>query len=138
MENKLVSYIKSKLGITQLEEKVKDLEIENKSLKSNNKDVLREVNKVRDVVGNVLEDNSLIKNHLRLINKDFMVYSDISPHVYDPNVVLVVKRGSQETMKSYRFDNDAIQEIYRMLEGFGEENNMIDKPRHMRGPKFRY
>jgi len=129
--NKIVSFIKDKLGISQLEKRVADLESENKS-------ILREFDNVRGVVGNVLEDNSLIKGHLRLINSEFSVSSDISSSEYEPSVVIIMKRGKQDIVKTYEFRDETVEEIYRMLEGFGRENNRIDKPRSIRGPRFRY
>jgi len=136
--SKIVSYIKGKLGINQLEEKILNLESENKSLKLINKTVLEKMEQVRSFNEMVSDDNSLIKSHLRLINSEFMVYSDINPSGYDPNVVLITKKGKQDIIKTYEFTNETVEEVYRILEGFGRENNRIDKPRSMRGPNFRY
>ena len=136
--NKIISFIKNALGISQLENKISQLENKISDLESKNKSISRELDNVRDVVENVLYDNSLIKGHLKFINKEFSVISDISPSGYDPSVVIIMKRGNQEIVKTYEFRDETMEGIYRMLEGFGEENNRIDRPMGTKGPNFRY
>jgi hypothetical protein len=125
------NYIKKALGITSLESKIAELNHTNEQIKER-------LFSVRRSNEEISEDNRVILRHVKLLNSQFSVVSDINPRGYEPSVVLIFHRGAQEIVKSYNFNNHTLEDIHRMLEGFGRENNRIDQPRGFPSPRYRY
>ncbi len=138
MINRILSYIKSKLGITDLEDSLLNQKLDNDKLQRENKEIKLKLEQVRDMNDKNFKDNELILRHIRFINSQFSVSSDISPSGYEPSVVIIMQKGKEEVVKTYRFNGGTMEELYSILEGFGRDNNRIDKPRHMPSPGFRY
>lgn len=110
-------------------------------LEKNNTALIERHRRLESIVDLVDKDNRIILNHVKLINKDFSVLADISPAGYDPSVVIVLKKyGTQkEVIKTYHFKQETVEQIFRFLEGFGEENVKIDfGPGKRPRPNFRY
>lgn len=87
------------------------------------------------------EDNRIIINHVKLINKDFSVVADINSQRFEPSVVIVIRnfKGQENFVKTYRFDNKVmLEDIYNFLEGFSRQSVRIDKSRGIPNPKFRF
>ena len=125
------NYIKKALGITSLENEITNLKRENEQIKD-------KLYTIRSRVEEVFNDNHVILRHIKFINSQFLVVSDIDFSNYNPSVVLIFNRGSEEIVKTYTFNNHTLEDIYRMLEGFGKEVNRIDKPRGYPSPRYRY
>lgn len=134
----MLSYIKSKLGITDLEKSLSEEKIESTRLRRENKEIKRKLEQVRDFNEKVRNENDVILKHVRFINSQFSVSSDISPTPYEPSVVIIMQKGNKEVVKTYHFNGGTLDEIYSILEGFGRDSNRIDKPRGLPGPRFRY
>lgn len=128
---KIKLFFKRILGITRLQNRINYLEREQNQ-------ILDKLRDLRNYTDHVNLDNGLILNHIRFLNENFFVGSDINPNKYGPSIVMVVKLGNQEIVKTYYFNDETTEGIYRMLEGFGKDRNKIDKPRHFRGPNYRY
>jgi hypothetical protein len=131
------NYFKKVLGISALENILEKLKNQNSLLQSDNNNLKNKLNFLMDSTGEIHQDNKLILHHIKFINSQFSVVSDINMK-YEPSVVLIMKRGFEDVVKTYQFNNQTLEEIYRMLEGFGRNNNRIDKPRGFPGPRFRY
>ena len=133
--NRIIRYFKRVFGIDLLENKTAEQERRIKKLEFQFKE---EYDQVSRILKGVMEDNRVILRHVNFLNSQFLVASDICNSKYDPSVVIIMHRGKQEIVKTYTFLNETVEEIYRILEGFGRENNSIDKPRSFPGPRFRY
>lgn len=127
----LKQYIKGVLGITRLENEIQQLKHKNNS-------ILNKLETHSRWLEGMNLDNQLILRHIKFINSSFLVVSDINNSKYDPSVVLILHRGSEEIVKTYTFNDRTVEEIHRMLEGFGKDNNRIDQPRGFRQPRWRY
>jgi hypothetical protein len=125
------NYIKKALGITSLENEIANIKRENKQIKDRLFSIQRRTEEV-------YEDNRVILRHIKFINSQFSVVSDIQHSKYEPSVVIIFHRGTSEIVKTYTFDNGTVEQIYSMLEGFGRDNNRIDKPRGFPNPRWRY
>ncbi|MWB92966.1 hypothetical protein GON26_01200 [Flavobacterium sp. GA093] len=128
---RITNYIKDILGITKLENKIFLLENKNKSICYKLESHSRWLNESNS-------DYKLILGHVRFLNDQFFVASDINHSKHAPSVVLIMHRGKKEIVKSYTFNNKTVEEIHRMLEGFGKHNNHIDQPIGFPNPRFRY
>lgn len=128
---KIKDYIKRILGI-------RELEIENSLLKNRLEKVIDKHEELFRMASEVTNDNRLILRHIKFLNSQFLVASDVNPAQYEPSVVLIFNRGAQEVVKSYTFNNHTVEEIHRFIEGFGKDNNYIDQPRGFPRPRFRY
>jgi len=131
MIKKLKQYIKDVLGITRLETEISMLRNKNQSICDKLETHSRWLNEMNS-------DNKLILRHIKFINSEFFVMSDINNPKHQPSVVLILHRGSQEVIKTYTFNNRTVEEIHNFLEGFGKDNNFIDQPLGFRGPRYRY
>lgn len=128
---KLIRKFKQYLGITKLQEEVSMLKKDSKAFNN-------EINRLRIELRSVREDNHLILGHINFLNSQFFVTADISPSKYDPSVILIIKRAGRQIIKSYVFNDRSMEEIHRILEGFGEINVKYDQPLGYNRPKFRY
>jgi len=131
------NYFKKILGISDLKDRIEKLESENSLLKSDNNAYKIELRRLMDFSILNAADNRLILHHIKFINSQFSVVSDINIK-YDPSIVLIMKRGFENVVKTHQFNDKTVEEIYRMLEGFGKDNNRIDKPRGFPSPRWRY
>lgn len=125
------NYIKKALGITSLENEITRVKRENEDIK----DKLFSVRRMNE---EVMQDNRVILRHVNFLNSQFSVASDLHPSKYEPSVVLIFHRGAQEIVKTYTFNNHTLEDIHRILEGFGKDNNRIDQPRGFPYPRYRY
>lgn len=134
---RIVDYFKKILGITELEEK-------NKFLLDNYEKMLQRFFAQERLLESIQEDNRIIINHVKLINKDFSVAADINlsrSQRSEPSVVIVIRnfKGQENFVKTYSFDNRVmLEDIYNFLEGFSRDSVKIDKPRGFPNPKFRW
>ncbi|PXY44503.1 hypothetical protein [Flavobacterium hydrophilum] len=124
-------YFKSVLGITKLENEISLLKRKNNSIVDKLETHSRWLNEMNS-------DNKLILSHIKFLNSQFSVISDINHPKYEPSVVIILRRGSEEIVKTYTFNNRTVEEIHRFLEGFGKENNRYDQPRGYPSPRWRY
>lgn len=125
------NYIKKAFGITSLESEISKLKRENEQIK----DRLFAIHRISEEIS---QDNRVVLRHVKLLNSQFSVVSDINNPKYEPSVVLIFHRGAQEIVKTYTFNNHTLEDIHRMLEGFGQDNNRIDQPIGFPRPRFRY
>lgn len=134
MKNRFTKWLKKVLGITQLENEVRRLHTVNEQ-------VVERHRRLENLCGQLHNDNSIILNHVKMINKDFSVVADINIK-YEPSVVIVMRKyqGQQDVVKTYTFRQETVEQVYRFLEGFGEENVRIDQGsgRRFKGPNFLY
>lgn len=128
---KVKDYFKRILGITELENKVSNLQNRLEKVIDKHEELFR-------MASEVTLDNRVILRHIKLLNSQFYVASDIGYGNYEPTVILIFHRGKQEIVKSFTFENYTVEHIHTMLEGFGKENNHIDQPRGYPKPRFRY
>lgn len=129
--NKIVRYIKKALGITSLEIRIADLNNENQSIG-------KKLDEVRSISEFINTDNKLILSHIRFLNSQFFVSADIGDPKHQQNVMIVFKKGKEQIVKTYQFSNQTVEEIHRILEGFGIDNTVYDQPRGWPAPQFRY
>ncbi|MFH6945135.1 hypothetical protein [Flavobacterium sp. FlaQc-50] len=128
---KVKDYLKRILGISELEIKVLRLEKRLEKVIDKHDELFR-------MASEVTQDNRVILRHIKFINSHFFVASDIGFGKYEPTVVLIFYRGSQEIVKSFKFENHTVEHIHKMIEGFGKESNHVDQPRGFPKPRFRY
>lgn len=118
------------LGINKLQEDISILKKESISYKN-------EIERLRRMLESVQSDNELILGHIKFLNSQFFVAADIGIK-YNPSVVLIMKRGREQIVKTYMFNNSQLQEIHRILEGFGQDNVEYDQPFGHPRPRFRF
>lgn len=135
---KIKSFIKNKLGITELEDKYQELIQDIHRAEAKLRQVTERHSQLEKNCHDISCDNSTILRHVAFLNSEFSVASDISSSEYEPSVVLIMRKGQKDIVRTYEFNNRTVEEIYTILEGFGKDNNRIDKPRNFPGPKFRY
>ncbi len=128
---KIKEFIKKRLGITRLQQTIVEQNLLIKILKS-------KVEQLRTRVSNVDEDNRLILHHLEFLNSQFLASADIGDPRRQPNVIIVLQKRGQNIVRTYELRETDLQHIYRILEGFGRNNVIIDKPFGCPNPKFRY
>ena len=133
-------WLKKVLGITALELQVATLNSNNKMLQKNCDALIERNSRLEGLCNSIAEDNRIILNHVKLINKDFSVVADVSYSKYEPSIVLVMKRyqGLQDVVKTYTFKDETLLHIYHLLEGFGKDAVRLDKLKNTSGPNFRY
>lgn len=134
MKNWIKKYLEKLLGIDTLLVKIKTLETVNEQLKEGHR-------RLEIICGNIANDNSIILNHVKMINKDFSVVADVNTGPYEPTVVIVMRKyqGQQDVVKTYAFNDKTMEHVYHFLLGFGKENVRIDQgPRRFKGPDFLY
>lgn len=124
-------YIKGVLGITKMENEIY-------LLKKKNSSIIEKLETHSRWLNEANTDYKLILGHIRFLNSQFFVTADINHPKHDPSIVLVFHRGSEQIIKTYYFNDRTVEEIHRMLEGFGKDNCRIDQPRGFRGPRWRY
>jgi len=123
MKSRLKIWIQEVLGITELKR-------ENEQLKT-------QLKHQSERMFHIHRDYREIIEHVKFINKDFTVVADIN--IKDPSIVLVMrKRGVENIVKFYRFDNQTVEEVHRFLERFGQNQCIVDSPIRMRGPNYRW
>lgn len=132
MKNKFLNWLKQVLGITELKSKITQLE--------RNERILIEKNiRLERLCLSISEDNRTILYHVKMINKDFLAFADISPRPQDPSVVLVLRNTKdREQIKTYSFNNETVREIHRFIEGFGKDRVITDSRKYFPGPRFKY
>ena len=135
---RIKNLIKRFFGISKLEQENLELRGELKRIESKMETITDRHRNLEKSCYDISGDNSTILKHVAFLNSNFSVASDISPSGYDPSVVLIMRKGQQDIVRTYEFNNGTVEEIYSILEGFGRDNNRIDKLRNFPGPKFRY
>lgn len=135
---RIKNLIKRLFGIYKLEQENLELRGEIKRIESKMKTITDRHSRLEKSCYDISDDNSTILKHVAFLNSNFSVASDISSSEYEPSVVLIMRKGQQDIVRTYEFNNRTVEEIYYILEGFGKDNNRIDKPRNFPGPKFRY
>jgi len=135
MLQKLKIYLKQVLGINELETQLKKVCVKSDQ---ESKSINNRLNNLEALVNEDSKDNVILKNHVKFLNSNFSVVSDISPLGYDPSVVVIMKKGNEDVVKTFQFEKETLEEIYRILEGFGKDRNRIDKPRYFPNPSFRF
>lgn len=100
------NYIKEAFGITSLESEISKLKLENEQIK----DRLFAIHRISEEIS---QDNRVILRHVKLLNSQFSVVSDISDPKYEPSVVLIFHRGAQEIVKTYTFNNGLLVWLVR-------------------------
>lgn len=139
---RIKNLIKRVLGISELEKENLELRLKLDKIESKFQSKMEVITdkhiNLERTCHDISCDNSTILKHVNFLNSEFSVVSDISSSRYDPSIVLIMRRGQQEIVRTYEFNSGTVEEIYSILEGFGKDNNRIDKPRNFPGPKFRY
>ena len=139
---KIKQRIQRLLGITALHDRIEQLEAEKIQLVNRFNTweftAREEIERTRRQLDHVCADNDLILGHIKFINSHFFVTADVSVSRYEPTVICVVKRGKQDHIYTYTFNDKLMIEIHRFLEGFGKQNVIIDQPWGSPRPKFRY
>jgi len=133
LKEQIREYIKRVLGITKLEEELT-------FFKGNYEKVLTRFFQQERIIEEMMKDNRMIINQIKLINQDFSVAADIN-NKYETSVVLVMRKfkGKENVIKTYHFQDETVERIYSFLEGFGEDNVRIDSyNRRFPKPRFRY
>ncbi|PXX96889.1 hypothetical protein DF185_19815 [Marinifilum breve] len=130
MIEKIKAWIKLKLGVTSIENRLINQKTRIETLENHLRNLI-------NIVAEVNDTNQTILSHVRFLNKEFCVAADVN-FKYEPSVLIIMKRGKEEIVKTYTFHPDEIMQLYQILEGFGRENTRIDKPRMSAGPRFKY
>lgn len=136
--SKFKTFLKQKLGISDLETELEKANSKIKTLEKENQSTINRLREVSHLAGEVSKDNCIIRDHVKFLNSNFSVVSDISPSGYDPTVIIVMYKGKEEIVKTFQFNNETVEQVYRILEGFGKDRNRIDKPSSFPSPRFRF
>lgn len=132
------SFLLKITGIGKWLDKIKQLEVEHKRLSILCDQMRQERDRILSNIDYVNADHKLILDHIKFLNSNFFVGADISAHISDPSVILVMKKGKENIIKTYYFHNEALKDIHHILEGFGKDNVIIDAGRFSPSPKYRY
>lgn len=119
------NYIKSKL-LSFLEiDKTKG---ELKKALSKIENLERELNVQREKLSYRSEEISDLKKRINFLNNDYSIIADVSLTKYEPNIIIVAKRGKQDEVKTFTIGPGHIDRILDFISTFPDENVRMDCP----------